>query len=258
MANPRQRRKARSSSYKPVQHSRRGSKALKKHPPIMGPKALQDAWDKHKTVRQNYAALGLLHTLSPNDSGGRDITHEQHHNDRPESHQIAGNKASSEGTGSAGTMPNGVGAMTEQTKDDAAGPSCSGSGSTSRKLPRGFGKIIRDESGNVVDIELEESTSSLMDGDSIGVGGQPESWLLGNRAGGVEAEGSSSVVRALEEDALRGGGKKKRNASGGETKYLGRLVSAHGEDYESMARDVRLNPMQYTAGQLRRAFCRKG
>ncbi|KLO05904.1 hypothetical protein SCHPADRAFT_838751 [Schizopora paradoxa] len=252
MANPRQRRKARSSSYKPVQHSRRGTKLLKKHPPIKGPKTLQDAWDKHKTVRQNYAALGLLHTLSPNDSGGRDITHEQHNNsgssDRPESHQIAGNGRNNEVTGSAAaeTIPNeGARAMAEQRTGDDAGPS---------KLPRGFGKIVRDASGNVIDIELgEEEKEGLMEDESIAVGGQPESWVLGNRAGGGEA----IVVRALEEEASRVS-KKVRETSGGEAQYLSRLTEAHGADYASMARDVRLNPMQYTAGQLRRAFCRKG
>ncbi|KAH9060100.1 hypothetical protein EDB87DRAFT_1551613, partial [Lactarius vividus] len=69
MANPRQRRKAR-SSQKPVRHSRQAKKLLKKQPPIRGPKALRDAWDKHKTVRQNYAALGLAASLNPRASGG--------------------------------------------------------------------------------------------------------------------------------------------------------------------------------------------
>jgi nucleolar protein 16 len=74
MVNPRQRRKVR-SSHKPVHHSRQAKKLLKKQPralgfflemsalptlilifdthqAIRGPKALQEAWDKHKTVRQ--------------------------------------------------------------------------------------------------------------------------------------------------------------------------------------------------------------
>jgi hypothetical protein len=76
MANPRQRRKTR-SSHKPVHQSRQAKKLLKKQPralgflidmsalptPILifdihqairGPKGLQEAWDKHKTVRQKY------------------------------------------------------------------------------------------------------------------------------------------------------------------------------------------------------------
>jgi hypothetical protein len=71
MANPRQRRKARSSSHRPISHSRHAKRNMKKvarksYAPcilglnshdcfllaIRGPKALQDAWDKQKTVHQ--------------------------------------------------------------------------------------------------------------------------------------------------------------------------------------------------------------
>src|SRR5712671_4385862 len=119
MANPRQRRKAR-SAHKPVHHSRQAKKLLKKQPralgflvemsalptlisifythqAIRGLKILQEAWDKHKTVRQkyvysvrdreyliidgqlclchgsffaSYAALGLTVSLNPCTSGG--------------------------------------------------------------------------------------------------------------------------------------------------------------------------------------------
>ncbi|EJD44128.1 hypothetical protein AURDEDRAFT_114405 [Auricularia subglabra TFB-10046 SS5] len=62
MANPRQRRKRHGQAK--VKSSRRQQKNLKKMPPIRGPKALQDAWDKEKTVRQNYAALGLVESFS--------------------------------------------------------------------------------------------------------------------------------------------------------------------------------------------------
>lgn len=62
MANPRQRRKR--HGHAAVKSSRRQQKNLKKMPPIRGPKALQDAWDKEKTVRQNYAALGLVESFA--------------------------------------------------------------------------------------------------------------------------------------------------------------------------------------------------
>lgn len=79
MANPRQRHKSRSSSYKPVRNSRHTNKLLRKQPrasrisfelnifnsdifstsltAIRGPKFLQDAWDKRKTVRQKYVSV---------------------------------------------------------------------------------------------------------------------------------------------------------------------------------------------------------
>ncbi|KAH7107760.1 ribosome biogenesis protein Nop16 [Auriculariales sp. MPI-PUGE-AT-0066] len=61
MANPRQRRKLHGQTK--VKSSRRQKKNLKKMPPVKGPKALQEAWDRNKTIRQNYAALGLAETL---------------------------------------------------------------------------------------------------------------------------------------------------------------------------------------------------
>ncbi|KAG8733359.1 Nucleolar protein 16 [Ceratobasidium sp. 423] len=70
MATPRQRRKNRSGSHSAVKQSRRAKKNLRKHPAIKGPKALQDAWDKKKTVRQNYEAMGLVHSLNPIAQGG--------------------------------------------------------------------------------------------------------------------------------------------------------------------------------------------
>lgn len=49
-----------------------------------------------------------------------------------------------------------------------------------------------------------------------------------------------------------------RYPAAGEMGYLSRLVSKHGEDVEGMARDLKLNPDQRTAGQLRRALRNAG
>ncbi|GAA5845924.1 hypothetical protein JCM9279_002426 [Rhodotorula babjevae] len=68
MANPRQKRKQRSSVAK-AGISKASKKNLHKVT-IKGPAILADNWDKSKTVRQNYAALGLLPTLDPRQTGG--------------------------------------------------------------------------------------------------------------------------------------------------------------------------------------------
>jgi nucleolar protein 16 len=49
-----------------------------------------------------------------------------------------------------------------------------------------------------------------------------------------------------------------RISSGGERRYLGRLVEKYGSDVEQMARDRRLNPEQRTSGQLKRALKKAG
>jgi nucleolar protein 16 len=57
----------------------------------------------------------------------------------------------------------------------------------------------------------------------------------------------------LEQSAARGGEpKKKRHQSEREREWLGRLVGRYGDDYEAMARDGKLNPMQQTAGDIKR------
>lgn len=49
-----------------------------------------------------------------------------------------------------------------------------------------------------------------------------------------------------------------RHSSCGERSYLARLIQKYGDDYESMARDRRLNPEQKTVGELRKAVGRAG
>ncbi|KAF5386748.1 hypothetical protein D9615_001649 [Tricholomella constricta] len=114
------RRKARSSSHKPISHSRHAKRNLKKMPAIRGPKILQEAWDDKKTVRQNYVALGLVHSLNPSAAGG--VEPLEGKQDHIEESRIA---------------------SSSQLEQPA-------------QIPKGFGKIIRDEAGNVLRIELPE------------------------------------------------------------------------------------------------------
>ncbi|KAF8078104.1 ribosome biogenesis protein Nop16 [Lyophyllum atratum] len=243
MANPRQRRKSRSSSYKPVSHSRHAKRNLKKMPPIRGPKVLQDSWDRKKTVRQNYATLGLVHTLNPSAAGGIEPLEEQ--SQHIEESQIA---------------------STSQLKQPS-------------QIPKGFGKIIRDEAGNVLRIEMPEEDDAPpfekpedMEMAEPGVDDSVlRPWVI-DMGGGEKFKlrtGDTNVVQALERISttvnqnsttlsapLSDAGP--RHASAGEVAYLERLVTKYGEDVERMARDRKLNPEQRTAGVLRRALKKAG
>jgi nucleolar protein 16 len=88
---------------------------------------LQDAWDKHKTVRQNYLALGLVHTLNPLASGGVEFDPLQNAHNDAEMNQTPS------------TVP-------------VAGPSTTA-------IPRGHGKIVRNEDGDIVGVEFAEDDS---------------------------------------------------------------------------------------------------
>ncbi|KAF6765051.1 ribosome biogenesis protein Nop16 [Ephemerocybe angulata] len=250
MANPRQRRKSRSSSYKAVSQSRRAAKNLKKAPPIRGPKALQEAWDKHKTVKQNYARLGLIHDLNPSAPGGSDKILVPRYGEEE---------------------------MAVDTPKEAS--------STSKAVvPRGHGRIIRDESGNVIGIELneedeEEDAESDMEAEqtmedlaaavddsvmgkwatSLGqqneVAGEKTAGLLEELESIASKKHLDSTTLSLAQSST---GPNVRHAATGEIVYLSKLVAKHRDDVEAMAKDRRLNPDQRTEGQLRRALRNAG
>ncbi|EAU91243.2 hypothetical protein CC1G_06878 [Coprinopsis cinerea okayama7 len=252
MANPRQRRKARSSSYKPVSHSKNAKRNLKKMPPIRGPKALQEAWDKKKTVRQNYARLGLVSDLNPISSGGSEKRIEPKYED-----------------GDA------------QMSSETAGPSITSdaqTGESSKPLPKGFGRIIRDESGNVIGVELpqeDESKEAEQEDQEMEALSEPEvdgemRDLWATNIGKTKVDVKDKVVGLVDElesiamkknlnsttlsVAHSSTGPNLRHAAPGEIAYMRRLFEKYGDDVERMARDRKLNPDQRTAGQLRRAL----
>lgn len=210
---------------------------------IRGPKALQDAWDKSKTVRQNYAALGLQLALTPTQSGGSERT-----------------LIPPKGSASAGSVSGTV-------KSVEAGPS------TSSTIPRGFGRIIRDASGNVIRIDLPESeeiqhcaqNTELPEAD---VDEKTMDDWVGclnkiQRHDTTDARVSSPSTRGTHpvvvlEKLSASGRILPRHSSCGERSYLARLIQKYGDDYERMARDRRLNPEQKTVGELKRAVGKAG
>ncbi|ESZ96119.1 putative Nucleolar protein 16 [Sclerotinia borealis F-4128] len=72
---------------------------------------------------------------------------------------------------------------------------------------------------------------------------------------GFGNEGSASgndIVKMLEEQASRAGEKRERKQSEREKEWIENLVKKWGENYGSMVRDRRLNPMQQTEADIRR------
>ncbi|KAH9079167.1 ribosome biogenesis protein Nop16 [Lactarius deliciosus] len=232
MANPRQRRKAR-SSQKPVRHSRQAKKLLKKQPPIRGPKALRDAWDKHKTVQQNYAALGLAASLNPRASGGAER---------------------------AAPVTQARTATNEDAFINGLEPAPLMSGGGSNGVPSGLGRITRDETGQVVAIETGDDIGSPLptrERDLVEeaaaaaiLPSECQSWISFGHMPGTEGP----IIRALPDvDSVP---VVSRFSSKGEVTFLQKLISRHGSDVEAMARDRKLNPDQRTEGEIRRAIRR--
>ena len=78
----------------------------------------------------------------------------------------------------------------------------------------------------------------------------------GCRIGGQS--GLYGSLLALERLSEARAGPVPRFTSKGEAARLAQLVGKHGDDVEAMARDVRLNVEQRTAGELRRAIRKAG
>ena len=75
-------------------------------------------------------------------------------------------------------------------------------------------------------------------------------------AGWKEGEGETEVVRSLREDAGKRREVKKRHVGEREREWLERLVAKHGENTAAMTRDMKLNPMQQSEGDLKKRIRR--
>ncbi|RXK40185.1 hypothetical protein M231_02459 [Tremella mesenterica] len=108
----------------------------------------------------------------------------------------------------------------------------------------GFGRIVRDEEGNVVDIIIDEDEnedqSEKMDEDEIIKEGEAETKLM------KELQRIASTSKPV-----------KRHTSTSEHAWLSSLVSKHGEDYTSMSKDKE-NVWQKTPGELKRMVKKAG
>ncbi|KAJ3834702.1 ribosome biogenesis protein Nop16 [Lentinula raphanica] len=279
MANPRQRRKARSSSHRAISHSKHAKRNLKKMPPIRAPKVLQQAWDNRKTVRQNYAALGLVHDLNPSESGGAELI-------EIDKRTTSGSAPESfiDSTGSS-TFASSSSPMDPDTPLSHPRVGETSSATSKSSIPKGHGRIIRDAAGNVLRVELpevDEIEVSAPDSDKDMEQLQPQleenvrqTWIsdLGGLKTRLLTKKNTTVVKELEtlstlapsnefnqsptlSASLTGVGS--RHTSERERMYLQRLLDKHKGDVEAMAKDRKLNTAQRTAGELTRAFKRAG
>jgi len=188
-------------------------------------------------VCDSYDALGLVATLKPNESGGTE------HNEY--------GKLEAESIPSTSTRgdPKGVAEL-----------------STGAKIPPRYGRILRDEQGNAVDIELGEEDVEGVDTDrdveTMDVYLDQKTATTWSQLGprtAARTKRPNSVVQELEKISEDQGHRgMPRFLSEGEAGCLRRLVGRHGEDVEAMARDRKLNPDQRTVGELRRLMKKAG
>ncbi|OWZ56056.1 nucleolar protein 16 [Cryptococcus neoformans] len=111
----------------------------------------------------------------------------------------------------------------------------------------GFGQIIRDEEGNVIDIIIDEDEEKQEE-EQIEVDEEKER---------EPVEAKTEVVKRLEELAASAA-PVKRHSSMSERTWLQQLVDKYGDDTERMARDPKLNVWQKTDGEIKRMIKKAG
>ncbi|KTW26252.1 uncharacterized protein T551_03551 [Pneumocystis jirovecii RU7] len=188
MTNPRQRKKQRRVTIK------KKKRISKKHQPLsinFGP-ILSESWDKKKTLKENYAHLGLI--AKPNNEKC-----------------IFGKKYSTK--------------TSLLNKNDNS------------KLQPNEAQIQRDNEGNVIEIIYgkQRKFDDTSDSDITT----------------EEMAPKTEVIRELKEKAEKST-KVDRKLSKNETIFLEKLIDRYGDDIDAMTKDIKLNAMQQTAGDLRR------
>jgi len=225
-------KKKRRSNRQPVRPGNSRKKALNP----LGNSIIARNWDKKETLAQNYRRLGLTARLKA-PTGGTEV------------------QRGSEATGSNATS------LRSRKSDPLAIASTEQAVLSEAKVERDAdGKIIRIISRTATPSALSsarrhghkplndklnalESDSEAEDVDEE----DHEEW------GGIKEDGTETdVVKSLIAEARAPVVKKPRYQSELEVEWLTNLIQKHGDDYQAMSRDHRLNPMQQTAADIKR------
>ncbi|KAG8903674.1 Nucleolar protein 16 [Tulasnella sp. 403] len=217
MANPRQRRKQKSGTYKPARTT--NPARLRRVPTIKGPAAIKQAWDKTKSLQQNYAAMGLAVAGKPAARAHWPVA-------PPTVRQAPKRTSSSNESG----IPKGYARILRDEDGNVIGVE-----ESPEDMPM-------EEEEEVPAWEKERLNPFDSDDEDEGPRGR----------GDEDVEPKTAVIQALEEQAGEWV-KPPRPPSTNERRWLASLVQKHGEDVDAMHRDMTLNTFQRTPGELKRA-----
>ncbi|KAH6715377.1 ribosome biogenesis protein Nop16 [Leptodontidium sp. 2 PMI_412] len=111
-------------------------------------------------------------------------------------------------------------------------------------------RVIHDEEDNPLNDPL--NVVEAMDFEGAEDDGEVFEGFESEVAGKKQKKQKNDIVRKLEEQASMVPEKRERSQSEREKEWIERLVGKWGEDFEKMARDRKLNPMQQTPADIRR------
>ncbi|AGO11775.1 AaceriADR002Wp [[Ashbya] aceris (nom. inval.)] len=220
MASVRKRKMARSS----VRKQTRRNKDKQRKVNIACNPIIEKNWDYNLTLAQNYKRLGLTAKLAPR-AGGEEIDLT-----KIVKKSVPIRSAFEEYDSDSDIE------QTESGHDDALEDGVY----DPAKIPEGEARIQRDENGEVVKVVYGTMKTVDVDADISDLKQKLEHDKV-----------KTEVVQELESYASRPVSKRIRAPSSREDEWLHRLYEKHGEDYNSMARDLKLNIYQQSAGDLK-------
>ncbi|KAH8177306.1 ribosome biogenesis protein nop16 domain-containing protein [Sarocladium implicatum] len=219
-------KKKRRSGRAPVKMSNKPKNPLNPR----GNSIIAKNWNKKETLAQNYRRLGLVSRLKAPTGGTEKKVLEFEEDPEKRANQTKGN------------TPFGITPVNKAVISEA--------------------RVERDEDGNIIRVihaadpnPLNDPLNDIDTPSAAAAQHDPtHQHTLHGTASLENADGTTDVVRSLLEQSAgsTGEGKKKRHQSEREREWLAKLVGRHGDDYGAMARDIKLNPMQQTAGDIKR------
>lgn len=222
-----QKRKNRSSISKVRQKPKSKKKIL--HNPVISAN-----WDQTQTLAQNYKRLGLAAKLNKSTGGVE--------------RKVADIEREKEQDGQAqadGLVINGGKGMGKKDKLDLGEETVERDPETGRIL-----RVVTQSSASVRPNPLNDPLNEL-DSES-----ESDAEVFDQHGHSKQAnetsEPKTAVVAELEHRASLPEQKYRRKQSEGERVFVEALVSKYGEDYERMARDMEINYMQRSAGDLKK------
>ncbi|TKA83337.1 hypothetical protein B0A55_00625 [Friedmanniomyces simplex] len=224
-----------------VSKARRKPKSKKLH--LQNP-IIAANWDKMQTLEQNYKRLGLTSKLNKN-TGGVER--------KAEDVQRQAREGADGGVAVKGKKRDDVLAIGVMRRP--------------RELEVQEARIIRDpvtggilrviENGRARVNPLNDPLNELdsdeeEDDDEDVVGGGMHQHASHNAAYAAGGDARTEVVRRLEQEASKPQATHKLKQSENERAFVAELVAKYGDDYGAMTRDMKINYMQRSAGDLKR------
>ncbi|KAI9898532.1 hypothetical protein N3K66_006892 [Trichothecium roseum] len=213
-------KKKRRSGRQPVRQPNRPKNPVNP----LGNSTVARAWDRTQTLAQNYRRLGLAARLK-GPTGGTETS------------LLAGRGRRSR----RAADPLAISAP-QQTHLSEAKVERDADGKIVRIISRTKANPLNDP---LNDIDTDSEAEQGANGEWAGIGDDDEEEE-------EEEQESTGIVKTLEAEARNEAPKKKRHQSEREVEWLSGLVARHGDDYDRMARDRKLNPMQQTAADIRK------